>query len=148
MAGRAAEEVVFDEISTGAGNDLERATDIARRMVAELGMSDKLGPVALMRRATAFLQVGEPSANGKPEYSEDTARTMDMEIRRLLVDAYTRARQILQADRDILEVLARRLLEKEVVDRDELRHLIGKPAELPGDGRRPQLGHVSTPAAD
>src|SRR5690606_8503010 len=88
LAGRAAEEIVFGEISTGAGNDLERATDIARRMVAELGMSSRIGPVNLMRRQSAFLPGAESS---RGEYSEATAQVIDAEVQRLLVDGYNRA---------------------------------------------------------
>src|SRR5690606_1628250 len=118
LAGRAAEEIVFGEISTGAGNDLERATDIARRMVAELGMSSRIGPVNLMRRQSAFLPGAESS---RGEYSEATAQVIDAEVQRLLVDGYNRAIEMLRQDRAILEQLARLLLDKEVVERDELR---------------------------
>jgi cell division protease FtsH len=146
LAGRAAEEVVFGEISTGAGNDLERATDIARRMVAELGMSARIGPVNLLRRQGAFLQ---PSENGHAEYSEATAQVIDSEVQRLLVEGYNRAIEVLKADRDVLDRLAQLLLEKEVVERAELRELMGvahrrsedgaRPAV---DGARPEVGHA------
>src|SRR5690606_32411859 len=123
LAGRAAEEIVFGEISTGAGNDLERATDIARRMVAELGMSSRIGPVNLMRRQGMFVQ----SENGHGEYSEATAQVIDSEVQKLLVDGYNRAIEILRRDRAVLEALAQLLLEKEVVDRHELRALMATP---------------------
>jgi cell division protease FtsH len=126
MAGRAAEEIVFDEISTGAGNDLERATDIARRMVAELGMSPKLGPVNLMRRQNMFIQGAEN--DGHIDYSEATARLIDDETQRILVESYNRALNVLRGEREILDELARMLLEKEVVDRAELRELMARPA--------------------
>ncbi len=149
LAGRAAEEVVFGEISTGAGNDLERATDIARRMVAELGMSDRVGPVTFIRRPSTYLHLQEQVALGaRTEYSEATAHAIDDEVRRLLVSAYDRARDILSQDRPILDELARRLLEKEVVDREELRALFGRPPEEPGDQARPEIGHVPSEAAD
>ena len=139
LAGRAAEEVVFGEISTGAGNDLERATDIARRMVAELGMSSRIGPVNLMRRQGTFL---EQDGNGRADYSEATAQIIDAEVQRLLVEGYNRAIEVLRKDRAILEQLARILLEKEVVERAELRELMGVPANVHGDGARPEVGHV------
>jgi cell division protease FtsH len=149
VAGRAAEEIVFGDLSTGAGNDLERATDIARRMVAELGMSEKVGPVTFIRRPTTYLQVQEQMMlGGRNEYSEATAQAIDGEVRQLLVSAYDRARTILTQDRSILDELARRLLEKEVVDREELRELIGLPPEQPSDQSRPEIGHAPAEAAD
>lgn len=147
LAGRAAEEIVFGEISTGAGNDLERATDLARRMVTELGMSEKVGPVTLHRRPTTMLQVQEQTMNGRGDYSEATAQTIDAEVRRLLVDAYDRARAILLDDRAILDELARRVLDKEVVDRAELQELMGIAPERPR-GERPEVGHAPAPPAE
>ena len=141
LAGRAAEELIFNEISTGAGNDLERATEIARRMVAELGMSEALGPVTFQRRPTTFLQPGEPTGG---EYSEATARLIDREVQRLLRAEYQRALQMLRTDREVLVVLAERLLQKEVVDREELRVLMGKPPESASP--RPEVGHVPADA--
>ncbi|HEX2167709.1 MAG TPA: AAA family ATPase, partial [Longimicrobiales bacterium] len=145
MAGRAAEEVVFGEISTGAGNDLERATEIARRMVAELGMSSRIGPVNLMRRQSPFLQ---PATDGQGEYSEATAQVIDAEVQRLLVEAYNRAIEMLRNDRAILEQLARMLLDKEVVERSELRELMGVTPDTNDDRARPEVGHVPVTAAE
>jgi cell division protease FtsH len=143
MGGRAAEELVFSEISTGAGNDLERATDMARRMVAELGMSPKLGPVNFSRKQSAFLQM----ENGHIDYSEATAQLIDAELQLLLEEGYERALTILRADRDILDRLAQLLLEKEVVDRRELRELMGaatagQTGGETGNGSRPEVGHA------
>ncbi|MGH7463239.1 MAG: ATP-dependent metallopeptidase FtsH/Yme1/Tma family protein, partial [Longimicrobiales bacterium] len=115
LAGRAAEEIVFDEISSGAGNDLERATEIARRMVAELGMSETLGPVTFARPRSPFLNMPMPVIEGR-DYSDATAQTIDEEVRRLLTEGYLRALEILRRDRKNLEEVARRLLEKEVMD--------------------------------
>jgi cell division protease FtsH len=127
LGGRVAEEIVFNEISTGAGNDLERVTELARSMVMEYGMSRELGPVNLSGpRRTQFLQ----SDGGMPQqrnYSEDTAREIDAEIRGLIDGTYERVRKLLTADRHVLEVLAKRLLEKEVVDEGELREIMGLP---------------------
>jgi cell division protease FtsH len=144
MGGRAAEEIIFGDTSTGAGNDLERATEMARRMVAEMGMSPKLGPVNFGRRQNLFLQTQE---NGHMDYSEATARVIDDEVHVLLEEGYQRALHILQADREILERLAKLLLEKEVVDRRELRELMGAPAGK-GNGARPEVGHVQEPAVE
>jgi cell division protease FtsH len=142
LAGRAAEELIFNEISTGAGNDLERATEMARRMVAELGMSELLGPVSFQRRNGTFLQTGEASG----DYSEATARLIDEEVQRLLRAEYQRALEMLRQDREVLVLLAERLLEKEVVDHEELRVLMGKPPEPAAP--RPEAGHVPSVAGD
>jgi cell division protease FtsH len=125
LGGRVAEEIVFNEISTGAGNDLERVTDLARRMVTEYGMSRELGPInfAGPRRAH-FLQGTE---EGGGNYSEETARVIDREIHGIVEGTYERVREILTADREILEVLSRRLLEVEVVDEGDLRRIMGLP---------------------
>jgi cell division protease FtsH len=118
LGGRTAEEIIFGDISTGAQNDLQKATEIARSMVTQFGMSDKLGLVALEgQRTPTFLPV--PTA-GEREYSDDTARLVDEEIKKLLNDAHVRVREILGAHRQALEELAKLLLEKEVVERPEL----------------------------
>jgi cell division protease FtsH len=153
LGGRAAEEIVFGEISTGAGNDLERASEIARRMVAELGMSERVGPVTYIRRRQTFLQMQEDGfGGGGGEYSQETAREIDAEVRKFLVQGYDRAIHILREHRAILDELARRLLEKEVVDRDELRSLMDATGERGPDAgehevRRPEIGHIPSRAA-
>ncbi len=147
LGGRAAERIVFNEISTGAGNDLERATDIARRMMGEFGMSDELGPVTYARkRRPTFLDLQD--GDGDRDYSEATAEKLDDEVRRVVTEAYERAQTILHGDRGVLDALAKLLLEKEVVDRGELRELMGKPAEEPGDSARPEVGHVGAPVPE
>ncbi|MGH7468804.1 MAG: ATP-dependent zinc metalloprotease FtsH [Longimicrobiales bacterium] len=147
LAGRAAEEIVFNELSSGAGNDLERATEIARRMVAELGMSERLGPVTFARRRSPFLQLPEPMLDGR-EFSDATARAIDEEVRRILTEQYLCALEILRRDRANLDEIARRLLDKEVMDREELRSILGKAPHQPGDEQRPEIGHVPSQAAD
>ena len=143
LGGRAAEQIVFGEISSGASNDLERATDMARRMVTELGMSEAVGPVTFSRRRGSFLQ---PQDAFEPrEYSESTAQLIDAEVRELVVAAYERALTLLQRDRQFLESIAQRLLEKEVMDREELRELLGLPLER---SEKPEVGHVPDQAAD
>ncbi|HEX7051872.1 MAG TPA: cell division protein FtsH, partial [Longimicrobiales bacterium] len=149
LGGRAAEGLVFDEISTGAGNDLERASEIARRMIIEFGMSDAVGPVNLRReRAAAAPDLREMPLDGGRAYSEATAQTIDEEVRRVLSEARDRAFGILERDRAVLDELARRLLDKEVVDRAELRELMGRPPQEPGDESRPEIGHAPDQAAD
>jgi cell division protease FtsH len=130
FGGRVAEELVFDEISTGAHNDLTRATDIARRMVIEYGMSQKFGPLAFeAKRGPMFLDGGFTPPK---EYSEETAREIDEEVARIVQETYARVREILTKRRDDLERLARRLLDKEVVEGEELRDLLGAaPATSP-----------------
>jgi len=141
LGGRVAEEIVFNEISTGAGNDLERVTELARSMVMEYGMSRELGPVNLSGpRRMQFL--GNDGDHGHArQYSEETAREIDSEIRGLIDGTYERVRRILTDDREVLEVLARRLLEKEVVDEAELREVMN----LPPRTREPSEERIVTP---
>lgn len=123
LAGRVAEEITFNEVSTGAQNDLARATDIAKSMVKEYGMSEKLGYVTFEReRKPLFLEVN-PVFSGK-DYSEETAREIDNEVKRLIDEAYGKAKEILTEKRDLLEKVARTLLEKESLDGAELRAII------------------------
>ena len=122
LGGRSAEEIIFGDVSTGAQNDLQRATEIARTMVTQFGMSEKLGLASLEgpHRAT-FLMV--PTQSPK-EYSEETARLIDAEVKEILSEAHTKARGILLAHRAALEELAQLLLEKEVVDRPALQAIL------------------------
>jgi cell division protease FtsH len=122
LGGRVAEEIVFGDISTGAQNDLQRATEIARTMITQFGMSEKLGLASLEgpRHAT-FLMV--PTQSPK-EYSEETARLIDAEVKQILSEAHTKARDILLAHRSALEELAKLLLEKEAVDRPALQAIL------------------------
>jgi len=147
LGGRAAEEIEFNEISSGAANDLERATDLARRMVMELGMSEALGPVTFARKRGPFLNVPEAAGESR-DYSDATAQAIDDEVRRIVSEGYLRALEILRMDRAGLEEVARRLLEKEVMDREELREILGKAPHQEGDDRRPEIGHIAPQAAD
>jgi len=123
LGGRVAEELVFGDVSTGAQNDLQRATDIARSMVTEYGMSEKLGLVTYAReKRPMFLDTG--FVPGK-EYSENTAQEIDAEIARLMNEAHERVRAILTEKRELLERLAQKLLEKETIVSDELQELFG-----------------------
>ncbi|MDX1251789.1 MAG: ATP-dependent zinc metalloprotease FtsH [Gammaproteobacteria bacterium] len=126
LGGRTAEELVFNEVSTGAQDDLVKATDMARSMVTAYGMSEKLGPMTYEPgRRPLFLEPG--MAAPRAELSEETAREIDCEVRALINEAHERAKKILATQRDILETLTRILLEKETVEGDELRALIGVP---------------------
>jgi cell division protease FtsH len=123
LGGRIAEELQFKEISTGAQNDLLRATDIAERMVREYGMSD-LGVVTFEReRRPMFLETGLGYDTGRA-ISEETSRSIDEQVRKMIQKAYSLARQILEDHLDQLGTLARRLLEKEVVEGEELRKIL------------------------
>ena len=123
LAGRTAEEIALGEISTGAQNDLQRATDIARAMVTEFGMSDALGAVNYDgNKRPRFLDI--PIANERGLYSEPTAEKIDAEVKRILSEAHNTARQILTEKRDKLEKVTRRLLDVEVMEGDELRQIL------------------------
>ena len=123
MGGRASEELTFSEITTGAHNDLEVATQIARRMVCEFGMSEKLGHLTLGRREhQVFLgrDLGE-----ERNYSEETARVIDSEIKRIIDESFARAKHELTKHADKLKALAQALLEKEVLGAEEVRAIVG-----------------------
>src|SRR5262247_912882 len=113
LGGRTAEEIALGEISTGAQNDLQRATDIARAMVTEWGMSDRLGAINFDQgRRSRFLDV--PQGNERGPYSEETAKAIDEEVKLIVSEAHAEARRILMERRELLESVARLLLEKEV----------------------------------
>lgn len=129
FGGRAAEELIFGEVSTGAQNDIEVATGFARRMVTEYGMSEKLGLVALHGGSRPrFL---DSSGTGQSEHSDETGREIDLEVKRLVSVAYTRALEGLEDQRGGLERIALRLLEVEVLGRDALDRLIA--GDLPAE---------------
>ena len=122
LGGRVAEELVYGDISTGAQNDLQRATDMARLMVTQYGMSERLGHVALDAPRQAYLSSQEAPRNAS--YSERTAQQIDEEIARLIADAHERVKRTLGANRATLDSLARLLLEHEVVERPMLDRLL------------------------
>jgi len=128
LGGRVAEELIFGDISTGAQNDLQRATDIARSMVTEYGMSEKLGLVTYAKeRRPLFLEAGFSPAK---EYSDDTAREIDAEVSRLMEESHDLVRKILTEKKQQLEVIAQKLLEQETILGDELKDLIEKSSAL------------------
>ncbi len=133
MGGRSAEEIFLGHITTGAGNDIERATDIARNMVCEWGMSE-LGPLAYGKKDEAIF-LGREIAQHR-DYSEDTAIQIDKEVKRIVNDGYETAKSLLSKNRDILERVAQALLDREVLDANEVKMLMeGKP--LPEKPRTP-----------
>ena len=124
LGGRTAEEIALGEISTGAQNDLQRATDIARAMVTEWGMSEALGAIHYDNpKRSRFLDV--PVGPERGAYAEDTARLIDAEVKRIMSEAHGNARRILTEKRDLLERVTRRLLDIEVMEGDELRAMLG-----------------------
>jgi cell division protease FtsH len=126
LGGRTAEEIALGEISTGAQNDLQRATDIARAMVTEWGMSDTLGAINYDgHKRSKFLDI--PIGPERGPYAEDTARVIDAEVKRIMTGAHGEARRILTEHRDSLETITRRLLEQEVMEGEQLRQLLGLP---------------------
>jgi cell division protease FtsH len=125
FAGRAAEELVCGDISTGAHDDLTRATETARQMVTRLGMSAKLGAMTFGRQQTyRFL---EGMGMEERTYSEETARAIDGEVRAILESQHRRATAILTEKRDLLETMTRRLIEVETLDRAAIEAIIGGP---------------------
>jgi cell division protease FtsH len=129
FGGRSAEEIAFQEISTGAQSDLQRATDLARSMVAEYGMSEALGPVAFKGRSRLrFLEV--PGTEPEP-FAVETARRIDAETKQLVVEAHTRALDILRERRSILDAVARLLTEREVVEGADVRALLQNASSTP-----------------
>ncbi len=123
LGGRVAEEIVLGSISSGASNDLERATEIARSMVTELGMSKRLGPLTWgKRRQLQYLGVEEQVERN---YSEETARLIDEEVKALVEEGQSRAREILTSRRELLDRLAALLEEKEVISGEEVKQVIG-----------------------
>ena len=118
LGGRAAEEIVLNQLTTGAGDDLEKATEMARKMVCEWGMSDKLGPLTFGKNEE-YIFVGREVARHK-DYSEETARQIDVEIKRIIRDCAHRTRVILEENLEKLHTLARALLERESLDGEEV----------------------------
>jgi len=168
LGGRTSEEMVFSEITTGDQNDIDRATKVARQMVMEFGMSEKLGPVTLgHKQEQVFL--GRDFA-AEPNYSDEVAYQIDQEVRRLVDEAHTEARRILGEQRDRLDTIAKILVEKETIDKERLLYLIdGDPKEVyekfleekkaegervaamaaqeQSDGKKPRTKRVAKPAA-
>jgi cell division protease FtsH len=122
MGGRCAEEICLGEMTTGAGNDIERATEMARKMVCEWGMSDKMGPLTYgTKEEQVFL--GKDFSSQK-NFSDQTAKLIDQEVKTLVMDGYTRATELLKNNRDILEAMAQALLERETLDAKEIKELL------------------------
>jgi cell division protease FtsH len=129
MGGRAAEELVLERLTTGAGNDIERSTEIARKMVCEWGMSDKIGPLACGQKEEQIFLGREFSRHR--DYSEETARLIDDEVREIVTQSYEKAKTILNGNMATLHRLANTLLEKEVLDGSQIDQIIKSEAVEP-----------------
>lgn len=122
FGGRVAEEMIFEDFTSGASNDIEKATDLARRMVCEWGMSKKIGPLSLGKRSDPVflgMQQGE-----KSEYSEESAKAVDSEVHRFILDAYKKAKQVLTDNLKLLHSMAQALLNFETIDSEEVNLLV------------------------
>jgi len=146
MGGRIAEELFLNVLSTGAGNDIERATEMARKMVCEWGMSD-LGPMTFGKKEEQIF-LGREIAQHR-DYSEDTAIKIDQEVRKLVNAGYTTAKQVISDNRDTLERIARALIEREVLDANEIKMLVENqelpPVQPPPSSTDDGVQHVIKP---
>jgi len=141
LGGRAAEELVLHQLTTGAGNDIERATELARKMVCEWGMSENLGPLTFGKKDEQIF-LGREIAQHR-DYSEQTAQQIDAEVRRLVVDAHERAKDLLTRHLETLHQLAATLLEKETLDGPEIEAIVSQAvaeemARIEQSGEEPQ----------
>jgi cell division protease FtsH len=130
LGGRIAEEITMDSLTTGAGNDLERATDLARRMVCEWGMSDAMGPLTFGKKEEQIF-LGREIAQHQ-DYSEDTALKIDHEVKRFVTTNYERSRSLLLEHKDALQKIADALLQREVLDGEQVKRIVaGLPVDRP-----------------
>ncbi len=143
MGGRVAEKIVFGHLNSGAANDLEQATNIARRMVREWGMSDAVGPMAWAGQQQVFL--GEDLMSSGREYSDETARLLDTEIARILTSQENRAYDLLTKHRRGLDLIAEALLERETIDGPEVARLIQKGLDESGHSEQLEANVLGTP---
>jgi cell division protease FtsH len=127
LGGRAAEEIVFNEVTTGAANDLEKVTHTAKQMVMRFGMSEKLGPRTLGRNHDMPFLGREMGA--EPDYSEEIARDIDEEIRRIIEEAHDTAHRVLRENIDDLHRISQTLMERETIDKDQFERLLAGEAE-------------------
>ena len=150
MGGRIAEEIVTGDISTGAAGDIQQATNMARAMVTQWGMSEKLGMV-LYGEGDEYVFLGKEIAQGKT-YSEQTAQEIDTEVRRIVDEGYQRASKLINENRDKLELIANALLEYETLDGKQVEDIVrtGKfnPPEQPKDADPPTGANAATPTTD
>ncbi len=142
FGGRGAEKLVFDEITTGAGNDLERATQLARKMVCEWGMSEELGPLTYGKKEEQIF-LGREIAQHR-DFSEETARQIDSAVKEIILEAIDKVTSLLESHRDVLERMASELLEKETIVLEDIKRIL---AELRPDVHQPNGDAQETEAA-
>ncbi|MCS6972449.1 MAG: ATP-dependent zinc metalloprotease FtsH [Turneriella sp.] len=146
LGGRVAEELEFGDVTTGAANDIERATQIARRMVTEWGMSERVGPIRLSGPDFSSPFLGRDYAR-KGDHSEEYAKLVDAEVKRIIDTAFERARQLLKKNRKKLDLVAQALLERETITGDELREIMSgrklKPVPPPSSPEKEEKKPVS-----
>lgn len=146
LGGRAAELIVFDQLTTGAGNDIERATEIARKMVCEWGMSEKLGPLTFGKKEEEIF-LGREIAKHR-DYSEQTAIEIDAEVRRIVTEAADRAHKLISENQEKLRRLAEALLEREILDGDEIDHILaGEPLVVSAGPKEAEAAEAKSKAA-
>ena len=145
MGGRVAEELIFGHLTTGAGSDLEHSSDLARKMVCSWGMSEKLGPLTFGRKEEHVF-LGREISNQSQGYSDETARIIDAEVKRVVMEQYGRARQLLESHMDQLKALAEGLLTHETLGTDDIEVLL-KGGTLPQRPAQPLSGGRSDAAA-
>ena len=150
LGGRAAEEIVFNEVTTGAANDLEKITSTAKQMVMRFGMSEKLGPRVLGRnRDMPFLGM---EMGHEPDYSEEVAREIDDEVRRIIEGAHERARAILGEQREQLDRISQILLRRETIEKEQFEKLVAGATEAdvfgPDEPDAPELAPGPLPAPE
>lgn len=147
LGGRIAEQIIYGDVSTGAQNDLQRATDMARQMITQFGMSEQLGLVTYEDMPNPLFAGTEFMHRERKEYSENTAQMIDAEVRKVLADASNRVRATLEGQRAKLDALAKLLLEKEVVDRQDLDVILsGKVAQI--SQAKPPAGNGETASTE
>ncbi len=146
FGGRAAEELVFNSITTGAGNDIERATAMAKRMVCEWGMSEEFGPMALGKKDDEVF-LGRDMAHIK-DYSDETAKLIDLEVKRILGDAYNRAKTILQDNIELLHSLSLALIDRETLTGEEVVKIIQGETLAPAQNGNKAAAAPQTPGPE
>ena len=148
LGGRAAEELVFNEVTTGAANDIEKITHTAKQMVMRYGMSEKLGP-RVLGRDTSMPFLGREMGH-EPDYSDELAREIDDEVRRIIEDGHELALKVLREHMDDLHRISQILIERETIDKDQFERLLAGESEddvFPRRGRRPPQPRPSREAA-
>jgi len=143
LGGRIAEQITMDSLTTGAGNDLERATELSRRMVCEWGMSDAMGPLTFGKKEEQIF-LGREIAQHQ-DYSEDTALKIDQEVKRFVTDAYDRSYQLLNENKVTLVKMADELLAREVLDAEQVKRIV---SGLPLEDQQPTATRAAVSPAD